>query len=79
MKRREFIAALGSAAAWPVMARAQSGKIVRIGVLWHAGSEEEEAVFLIPFRQALNTKIQLRTQGRGVMAPADNMSRVKGT
>ena len=53
MRRREFIAALGGAAAWPVLARAQSGKIFRIGVLWHAGSEEEEAVFLIPFRQAL--------------------------
>ena len=30
-----------------------AGEIRRIGVLWHAGSEEEEAVFLVPFRQAL--------------------------
>jgi putative tryptophan/tyrosine transport system substrate-binding protein len=54
MRRREFIAALGGAAAWPLMARAQqSMKIPKVGVLWHAGNEEEEAVFLIPFRQEL--------------------------
>jgi putative tryptophan/tyrosine transport system substrate-binding protein len=55
MNRRTFIAALGGAAAWPVALYAQqSSKIPKIGVLWHAANEQQEAPFLGAFRQGLN-------------------------
>ena len=55
MKRREFIGALGGAAIlWPTSAFAQKPrKMHRIGVLWHAGNEEEETVYLTALRQGL--------------------------
>jgi putative ABC transport system substrate-binding protein len=55
MRRREFITVLGGSAAWPLAAWAQQNKTVpRVGVLWHAGSAEEEAAFLGAFVQGLH-------------------------
>jgi putative tryptophan/tyrosine transport system substrate-binding protein len=54
VRRREFIAGLGGAVAWPTWARGQTrGKIPIVGVLWHAGSAEEEKFPLAQFRAGL--------------------------
>src|SRR5512139_2211971 len=46
MKRREFITLIcGATAALPSRARAQAAKIPRVGVLWHAGSADEEGAY----------------------------------
>jgi putative ABC transport system substrate-binding protein len=55
MRRRQFITLLGGAAAWPIAARAQqTKKIPTIGVLWHAGSAEEEGPNFKAFVEGFN-------------------------
>src|SRR6516225_9569080 len=75
MKRRTFIAGLASAAAWPVVARAQQGdRVRRIGVLMPFDENDPEAkAYVSAFTQALahlswtdgrNVRMDLRW-GRG--------------
>jgi putative ABC transport system substrate-binding protein len=77
MERREFIAALGSAAAWPLAARAQQGnRVRRIGVLM-AGVESDPLARsgVSAFTQALaglgwtdgrNVRMDVRYAGEGI-------------
>ena len=53
-ERRTLIASLGAASIWPLIARAQRSRpIPTLGILWHAGSEQEEAMFLGEVRHGL--------------------------
>jgi putative ABC transport system substrate-binding protein len=81
MRRREFITGLGSAAAWPMVARAQQGELVRrIGVLMtQAESDRQQQSFLAAFDMRLrefgwtdgkNVRIDYRwSGGEGRIAP----------
>ncbi|WP_213290967.1 ABC transporter substrate-binding protein [Bradyrhizobium sp. sGM-13] len=50
MRRRGFIQLVGISSVWPLLSRAQQSlanpRMSRIGVLWHAGSADEEKVYL---------------------------------
>lgn len=54
MRRRTFLGIVGGAAAsWPFAATAQQTKpMPRVGVLWHAGSADEEEVYLSVLQKA---------------------------
>ena len=51
IRRREFIAGLGSAAAWPVVARAQQAAVPLIGFL--SVQSADDHFITVPFLQGL--------------------------
>jgi len=69
MRRREFVAGLGGAAAWPLVARAQQpAKVARIGVILGAGTTDTDR-YVTAFLQGLqqlgwsdgrNVRIEIR-------------------
>jgi putative tryptophan/tyrosine transport system substrate-binding protein len=80
MRRREFIAGLGSAAAWPHVARAQQAAVPVVGYLGTNSAELDYKNFTLPFLQGLketgyvegqNVAIEYRwAEGQADLLPA---------
>jgi putative ABC transport system substrate-binding protein len=62
VKRREFIAGLGSAAAWPVVARAQQPATPVIGFLSPQSADDDYKNFTVPFLQGLKESGYVRPE-----------------
>jgi putative ABC transport system substrate-binding protein len=57
MQRRDFLRVIGGVAAvWPLIAHAQQiARVPTVGILWHAGSAEEEGMYLTQIQQGLRS------------------------
>ena len=59
MKRREFITLLGgAAAAWPLAARAQQAKLIRLGYLDAGARSDQRAELAPPVSSSLTRLLQ---------------------
>ena len=54
IRRRDFIAGLGSVVAWPVVAQAQQAGMPVIGYLGTGSADDDLKNFTLPFLQGLN-------------------------
>ncbi len=79
MQRRAFIAALGGAAAWPVLTRAQQPATKRIAVLMGTAEEGDGLTRLAAFRQGLHDLnwVEGRNVSLAVRWGAGNADRTK--
>ena len=73
IQRREFIAGLGSAAAWPVMARAQQSKMPVIGFLSAQSADDEYKIITVPFLQSLKETGYVEGQNVNIAGRRINM------
>jgi putative ABC transport system substrate-binding protein len=80
MRRRDFIAAVGSAAVWPVVARAQqqTGKVWRVGYLTASSARDLSVALLDAFRLKLNDLgyVEGRNLGLYVRRANDDFARL---
>jgi hypothetical protein len=78
IQRREFIAGLGSAAAWPVVAAAQQPAMPVIGYLGAQSANDDYKNITVPFLQGLNETGYVEGQNvadRSSLVPAVTRSR----
>jgi putative ABC transport system substrate-binding protein len=66
VRRRTFIAGLGSAAAWPLVARAQQAALPVIGYLSSQSADDDYKNHTVPFLQGLKETGYVESQNVAV-------------